>query len=1229
MGGANRIETMNSIRQMLPLLLEALMCAWAAHGIVPGQSVCERRSELWTYLPGWDASAGTDGFQMDPGSAHVWELNLPALLHRLSAVPREDAPKIGTGFVLLELPQPGGMCIQVRCVESPVMEDELAFRYPDLRTFRIIGVDVSGLVGRVSLTPAGLHGRWCDRGRWWILEPHPAHLGTIYRVYAHDSVLTVAERWICETVAPPLRTAGTRYEPVTAGEALRMYRLAIAATGEWTASHGGTVKSAMAALVILVNQLNAIYESEVAIRFVLVGQNDRLIFTNAATDPFSGSDAVALLDQNQATIDRLIGETNYDLGHILSRVNGGLASLGVVCRNGLKARGQTGVGNSNDPLFVDYVAHEIGHQFGATHTFNGIRGACGANRDASTGYEPGSGSTLMAYAGNCQGDNVQFRADLYFHAASLDQILQGAVGWPGSTCARVIASGNRPPVVTTAPTCAIPRGTPFVLTAFATDADGHPVTYCWEQMDLGPAATLDAVDTSQGPLFRSVRPNTNAARVFPSLDTLLHGQGSPTEKLPTTGRTIRFRVTARDGRGGIAGAETVVTVAEAAGPFRIVAPNGGETWSNVATIRWEVAGTTQSPVNVTHVNLWLSTNNGATFPHLLAGHTPNDGAETVTLPPVHTTLARVKVEAVGQPFFDFSDASFTLLPLRPVPSLTIWGATVTGESCQPGNGSLDPGEIVTISIGLQNQVPVPTTNLVAKLLAGGGVVTPGPAQVYGVLNGGQTVWRPFTFTASGRCGDPLWATLELEDAGRPLGTVTRSFTLGEIRTQTVSRANAATIRIPGSGTEGSASVFPSTVSLSGLTGRIARARVILVGLSHAFAGDLDILLVPPQGRPVLLMSDVGNGTNVNGTLTFDDAALHLLPLEGPIRTSTNRPTPYDPDSDTGLTSVIPGPYATELAALHGSDPNGLWSLYIWDDTVADIGELSFGWRLELTLTSRSCCGWTENAPPVLGTIVDQVTDEDAPLLGLRFELSDPDTPLDQVRVTALSMDPGLVAPTGLVVRGSSSVRSLDIYPEPNAYGSTFILVLADDGMSAATNTFSLVVRPVNDPPEIPAERQMVIHAGTFLTLTNTARDVETPTERLRYNLASPVPPGVTLDQASGLLQWQTTDAQAGETFDLRIIVADDHIPPGTATSTVRVVVVPRPKLRVAAVQAGQVILEWNTLVGATYLLESTDQLENPVWTAVGPLRTAQTGSLSVVEPTRPVRSRFYRVRLWP
>ena len=455
----------------------------------------------------------------------------------------------------------------------------------------------------------------------------------------------------------------------SSGGTRRTYRLANACTGEYAAFFGGTVALAQAAIVTAINRVTGVYEIECAIRLTLIANNTNIVYTNAATDPYTNGSASSLVSQNQTTCDNVIGSGNYDVGHVFSTGGGGLASLSVVCVNGSKARGETGSSSPvGDGYYIDYVAHEMGHQFGGTHNFNGQLGSCGGgNRTGSTAYEPGSGNSIMAYAGICGADDLQPHSDAYFQHVSYDQIIAFVTSGSGSTCGTAVGTGNNPPTVNAGADYNIPKQTPFQLTAVGSDPDGDAITYLWDERDLGAAQDASSgiiADNGSSPFIRAWPAVTSPSRIVPRLSDLLANTFAFGEQLPNTNRNVNFRCTVRDNRAGNGGVNfdsMFISVTTGAGPFQVTSPNTAVSWSGSQTVTWNVANTTAAPVNCANVRILLSTDGGNTWPIVLLSSTPNNGSAVVTLPNINTTTARVRVEAVGNIFFDISDTNFTIV----------------------------------------------------------------------------------------------------------------------------------------------------------------------------------------------------------------------------------------------------------------------------------------------------------------------------------------------------------------------------------------------------------------------------------------------------------------------------------------------------------------------------------------------------------------------------------------
>jgi len=627
----------------------------------------------WTLMdaPAQGRVASADVW-VQPARFQAVRLEEEALQMVLASAPSEWQVSLNDSTATITLPTPEGSWARYAFVEAPVMAPELAAQYPQIKTYLGRGLDNPAASLRFDVTPAGFHAQVLSPSGAVYIDPMWRNDRIHYACYyKRDRGLAPDGRQCLVGQLPPdddvtFPTGTIAAQPVSLSDnTLRTYRLACATTGEYTQYHGGTVASGLAAVVTAVNRVTGIYELEAGIRLELVRNNSLIIYTSAATDPYSNNDGYAMLSQNQANLTSVIGSANYDIGHVFSTGGGGIAALQAVCRSTRKAQGVTGLGAPiGDSFYVDYVAHEMGHQFGGNHSFNGIAGnCCCGNRNGSTAYEPGSGSTIMAYAGICSGDNLQAHSDPYFHLINLQEITSYSQFGGGSTCALETIVGNIPPTVDGGPDYTIPKQTPFALTAFATDPDGDTLTYAWEQWDLGAGVSLSTPDDGTIPLFRSFNPTTNPSRTFPRLSYILNNTSSNSEKLPTLARVLDVRVTVRDNRaggGGVAYDDVRVTVDAGAGPFSVTEPVGGETWTGGGMVTWDVAGTDVPPVNTPFVDILLSTDGGQTFPIVLASATPNDGSEFVFAAGVMTTSARIKVIGTGNIFFDINNANFTI-----------------------------------------------------------------------------------------------------------------------------------------------------------------------------------------------------------------------------------------------------------------------------------------------------------------------------------------------------------------------------------------------------------------------------------------------------------------------------------------------------------------------------------------------------------------------------------------
>ncbi|WP_265421147.1 reprolysin-like metallopeptidase [Aeromonas salmonicida] len=573
---------------------------------------------------------------------------------RVAKVPLDYFAGLQAGGRLLALPLPDGGEVTFAPQAYDLLPADLAVKYPDILTFKGHNPAAPVETGRFDLGPQGFHAMFSHQGKMVFVDPLPNAEG--YAVYYQQDAYSRLEEEADKVIGRGANTLARKVQ--VDGNERKRYTIAISATGEYTQFHGGSKVLTMGAIATLLNRMNEVYQRDVGAEFKLASGNDAIIFTDPASDPFTNSDSDANLNSAvqanaQSLPDSALGE--FDIGHVLNTKGGGLASLGGLCT----VRKSIGVTGSPTPVgdafFIDYVAHEIGHQFGAAHTFNGTTNSCGGgNRVANQAWEPGSGSSIMAYAGICGGENIQLHSDPYFHSKSIEQMRAHMATVPA--CGTTLSLSNNAPQAAAGANYTIPANTPFVLRGAGADLDKDPLTYTWEQIDLGTesSSTLDMIDDGTRPLFRFVSPTSSPERILPSLPSLLTGTLAKGEAWPTTNRELNFRLTVRDGQGGVASDDMKVQVVNTGSAFRLTSPLGVTVTPGASqAVSWDVAGTNAAPINCSKVNLFVTQNEGANW-STLATSQPNSGSATVTLPTNLTSSVRLKVACSDNIFFAIS-----------------------------------------------------------------------------------------------------------------------------------------------------------------------------------------------------------------------------------------------------------------------------------------------------------------------------------------------------------------------------------------------------------------------------------------------------------------------------------------------------------------------------------------------------------------------------------------------
>jgi hypothetical protein len=608
---------------------------------------------------------------VQPEKFLTYKLDVAGMKSYFASVPELRDNERKDNAPIIVLPMSDGTKAKFRIWKSSVMAPGLASKFPQIVTFTGQGIDDPYATLKLDFTELGFHTqiKSITSGDAYI-DPYAKNDVGNYIIYKKGDLIDKKQR-SCGSKGEDFKLGKKNAQKTVVpgvGSQIRIFRLAVACTHQYASAATGTatptVAQTLSAIVTSINRVNGVYEQEVAVRLILIPTENNIIFVSSTNDPFTGNDdADILINESQTVIDSVIGTANYDIGHTFSTGGGGLAGSGI-CDSSYKANGITGSSNPvGDPYDIDYVAHEMGHQFGAPHTFNATTEYCGGgNREASNAVEPGSGITIMAYAGICGSvNNLASNSIPIFHTNSFQSITTEV---QSLTCQVTTAVANTKPTVNAGNDYTIPKGTPFKLTGSATDVDNNPLTYCWEQNDAGPEGDWN-VPTGNAAIFRSFMPVTVPYRYFPKITDVINNTVSKGEILPSYARTMEFRLTVRDNNAGCAGVsndDAIITVDGNSGPFTVTAPTTAVSWAGNSTqnITWNIANTTAFPVNAATVNIYLSTDGGLTYPTLILGSTPNDGSETITIPNVNTTQARIMVAAETNVFYNINPINFTI-----------------------------------------------------------------------------------------------------------------------------------------------------------------------------------------------------------------------------------------------------------------------------------------------------------------------------------------------------------------------------------------------------------------------------------------------------------------------------------------------------------------------------------------------------------------------------------------
>ncbi|HIB36433.1 reprolysin-like metallopeptidase [Mesonia sp.] len=650
--------------------------------------------------------------------SNYYNLDLEELQNFLINVPQRNIQTGELSNTKISLPNIEGELVEFYIAEASNFSPELQQKYPNIRSYRGKAVKYPNLTLSLSVSSQlGIKAMILNaEGENYFIEPITEN-NSIYAAYDKSYKSNKLGDFECFTEDEQTlldKAEGSASILDADDQTLRTFELVVSTTGEYAQYFGGTVENALAAINATMTRVNPIYERDFAINMILIDNTDDVIYTNSNTDPYSPASGMNNWNNElQSTLNSVIGFSNYDIGHLFGGSGGGgnAGCIGCVCNSG-KGSAYTSPADGipeGDSFDIDYVAHEMGHQFGATHTFS-------ASENTGTNLEPGSGTTIMGYAGITGQYDVQQHSDDLFHYISIDQITSNV---ETKTCPTQTPIANTPPTVNAGSNYTIPSGTAFKLTAIGNDADGDEITYSWEQGNLSFSGnyTFPDANSSTGPLFRVKTPVVSPTRYFPSFDLVLDGNLYSTwESVSNVNRNLNFTVQVRDNNenvGQTASDNTIVTVNNSNGPFAISNVDFDQSFSSgdTYTLAWDVAGTNAAPFNSPQVNILFSSDDGNTFT-VLESNTANDGSEEITIPAnSNTQNAYFMIESVENIFYAVSPKFLIGFEANPICETYTTSVSLPASIDDGANGLGDVlvlpfdvsalGEVTDINVDLQ------------------------------------------------------------------------------------------------------------------------------------------------------------------------------------------------------------------------------------------------------------------------------------------------------------------------------------------------------------------------------------------------------------------------------------------------------------------------------------------------------------------------------------------------